>query len=85
MDIGQVIINIIDAILSFSGYLAEEISALTSGFLPEAAVKDVGVLILLAILRIGFDYAKKLLEIFIIIFVAYIIIQILPSIITSLG
>lgn len=84
MDIGQFIKNVVDAILSFSDFIAEEISALTNGFLPEAAVNEVGILILLVILRLGFDYAKKILEILIVIFVIYIVIQLLPSIINSI-
>ena len=47
MDIGQFIINIVEAILSFSEFIAEEISSLTSGFVPEAAVNEIGILILL--------------------------------------
>ncbi|KYC45055.1 MAG: hypothetical protein APG12_00980 [Candidatus Methanofastidiosum methylothiophilum] len=85
MDIGQIIKNIVDAILSFSDFIAEEISALTNGFLPEASVNEVGILILLVILRIGFDYAKKIIEILIVIFAIYIVIQLLPSIINSIG
>lgn len=85
MDIGQIVINIVGAILSFSEFLAEEISSLTNGFLPEGAVNEVGILILLVLLRIGFDYAKKILEILIVIFIVYIVIQLLPSIINSIG
>jgi len=85
MDIGQFIKNVVDAILSFSEFIAEQISALTNGFLPEAAVNEIGILILLVVLRIGFDYAKKLLEIIIVIFIVYIVIQLLPSIINSIG
>ncbi len=85
MDIGQFIKNVVDAILAFSEFIAEQISALTNGFLPEAAVNEIGILILLVVLRIGFDYAKKLLEILIVIFIVYIVIQLLPSIINSIG
>jgi len=85
MDIGQFVINIVEAILSFSEFIAEEISALTNGFLPEGAVNEIGILILLVLLRLGFDYAKKILEILIVIFIVYIVIQLLPSIINSIG
>ena len=85
MDIGQFVINVVEAILSFSEFIAEEISTLTNGFLPEGAVNEVGILILLVLLRLGFDYAKKILEILIVIFIVYIIIQLLPSIINSIG
>lgn len=85
MDIGQFVINVVEAILSFSEFIAEEISSLTNGFLPEGAVNEVGILILLVLLRLGFDYAKKILEILIVIFVVYLVIQLLPSIINSIG
>jgi len=85
MDIGQFVINVVEAILEFSEFIAEEISNLTNGFLPEGAVNEVGILILLVLLRLGFDYAKKILEILIVIFIVYIVIQLLPSIINSIG
>ncbi len=85
MDIGQFVINIVQAILAFSEFIAEEISSLTNGFVPEGAVNEIGILILLVLLRLGFDYAKKILEILIVVFVVYVIIQLLPSIINSIG
>ena len=61
-------------------FIASLISEATAGFIPAGAVDEMGILILLVLIRAGFDFTKKILDILIVIFVIYLVIQLIPSI-----
>lgn len=79
-DVTELIMKIIEMVMSICELLATIISDATAGFVPPAAVDEMGILILLILLRAGFDFTKRILEILIVIFAIYVIIQLIPSI-----
>ncbi|MFQ6088951.1 MAG: hypothetical protein ACE5K0_08635 [Candidatus Methanofastidiosia archaeon] len=81
MGLTDLILRIVETFLEISTFFASELSNLTKDFVPQESIDDIAILILLLILRAGFDFTKKLLEILIIFFAIYVFIQILPSII----
>lgn len=80
----EFVMKIVEMIMDICELMAEMISEFTSGFIPPDAVDEVGILIVLVLLRAGFDFTRKILEILIIIFVIYVLIQLLPSIMAML-
>ncbi|MFQ5892558.1 MAG: hypothetical protein ACE5HW_07175 [Candidatus Methanofastidiosia archaeon] len=81
MDLTELILKIVETFLEISTFFASELSNLTKEFVPQESIDDIAILILLLILRAGFDFTKRLLEILIIFFAIYVFVQILPSII----
>jgi hypothetical protein len=76
----EFILQIVKMVMDICELLADMVSGFTAGFVPPDAVDELGILIILVLLRAGFDFTKKILEILIIIFVVYLVIQLLPSI-----
>jgi hypothetical protein len=76
----EFIMKIVELIMDICELIAEMISGFTAGFIPPEAVDEVGILVILVLLRAGFDFTRKILEILIIIIGIYIFIQLLPSI-----
>jgi hypothetical protein len=75
----EFVMKIVEMVMDICELLADMISELTAGFVPSEAVDEVGILVILILLRAGFDFTKKVLEILIVIFAVYIFIQLLPS------
>ena len=76
----EFIMKIVELIMEVCELIADQISALTSGLVPADAVDELGILVILILVRAGFDFTRKILEILIIIFAIYLLIQLLPSI-----
>ena len=76
----ELIMKIVGMIMEVCELIADQISELTSGFVPSDAVDELGILVILVLVRAGFDFTKKILEILIIIFALYLLIQLLPSV-----
>ncbi|MBU7045032.1 MAG: hypothetical protein HXS54_01235 [Theionarchaea archaeon] len=79
-DVSDFILRLIEMILSLCEFIATLISEATQGFIPPSAVDEMGILILLILFRAGFDFTKKILDILIIIFAIYLVLQLLPPI-----
>ncbi|MGC1122266.1 MAG: hypothetical protein WBA22_14340 [Candidatus Methanofastidiosia archaeon] len=79
-DAKELIMKIIEMIMTICELIAQVISQATQGFVPAEAVDEIGILILLILFRAGFDFTKKILDILIIIFAIYLVIRLLPSI-----
>ncbi|MCK4637733.1 MAG: hypothetical protein KAT49_07635 [Methanomicrobia archaeon] len=84
MDITELILGIIEMMINMAKMIAEAISDATAGIVPPDAVAPLGVLILLVILKAGFDFTKKVMDILIIIFVFYVLIRVIPTILGML-
>ncbi|KYK37106.1 MAG: hypothetical protein AYK18_10865 [Theionarchaea archaeon DG-70] len=76
----EFVMKIVEMIMEICELIADMISGLTSGLVPSEAVDELGILVILILLRAGFEFTKKVLEILIIIFAIYLLIQVLPSI-----
>ncbi|MBU7044530.1 MAG: hypothetical protein HXS47_13140 [Theionarchaea archaeon] len=76
----EFIIKVVGMIMEICELIADQISELTSGLVPSDAVDELGILIILLLLRAGFDFTRKVLEILIIIFALFLFIQVLPTI-----
>lgn len=76
----EFIMKIVGMIMEVCELIADQISELTSGFVPSDAVDELGILVILVLVRAGFDFTKKILEILIIIFALYLLIQLIPSV-----
>lgn len=79
-DARELIMKIVELVISICELIASLISEATAGFIPASVVDEMGILILLILLRAGFDFTKKILEILIVIFAIYVVIQLIPSI-----
>jgi len=80
----EFVMKIVEMVMEICELVADMISELTSGFVPTEAVDELGILIILILLRAGFDFTKKVLEILIAIFAVYLLIQMLPSLLAML-
>ncbi len=76
----EFVMKIVEMVMEICELIADMISGLTSGLVPSEAVDELGILVILILLRAGFEFTKKVLEILIIIFAIYLLIQVLPSI-----
>ena len=81
-DAKELIMKIVELVMNICELLASLISEATAGFIPASVVDEMGILIILILLRAGFDFTKKILEILIVIFAIYVVIQLIPSILT---
>jgi hypothetical protein len=80
MDITELIVDIIEMIIDIAKLIAGAISDATAGIVPPDAVGPLGILILLVILKAGFDFTKRVLDILIIIFFFYVLLRIIPAV-----
>lgn len=80
----EFVMKIVEMVMEICELVADMISELTAGFVPSEAVDELGILIILILLRAGFDFTKKVLEILIAIFAVYLLIQMLPSLLAML-
>jgi len=80
MDITELVLSIIEMVIDIAKMIAGAISDATAGIVPPDAVGPLGILILLVILKAGFDFTKKVIDILIIIFLFYVLIRIIPMI-----
>lgn len=80
----EFIMTIVEMVMEICELIADLISEMTAGFVPSEAVDELGILIVLVLLRAGFDFTKKVLEILIVIFAIYLFIQILPTLLAML-
>ncbi len=80
----EFVMKIVEMVMEICELVADMISELTAGFVPTEAVDELGILIILILLRAGFDFTKKVLEILIAIFAVYLLIQMLPSLLAML-
>jgi hypothetical protein len=80
MDITELVLTIIEMMVDIAKMIAGAISDATAGIVPPDAVGPLGILILLVILKAGFDFTKKVIDILIIIFLFYVLIRIIPMI-----
>jgi len=80
MDITELVLSIIEMVIDIAKMIAGAISDATAGIVPPDAVGPLGILILLVILKAGFDFTKKVIDILIIIFLFYVLIRIIPAI-----
>jgi phage-related protein len=76
----EFIMKIVEMIMQICELIADQISELTAGLVPADAVDELGILVILLLLRAGFDFTKKILEMLIIVFAIFLFIQVLPSI-----
>jgi len=80
MDITELVLTIIEMVVDIAKMIAGAISDATAGIVPPDAVGPLGILILLVILKAGFDFTKKVIDVLIIIFLFYVLIRIIPMI-----
>jgi len=76
----EFIMRIVEMIMEICEIIADQISQFTSGLIPPDAVDELGILVIFIIVRAGFDFTRRIVEILIIIFAFYLFIQVLPSI-----
>jgi hypothetical protein len=76
----EFIMKVVEMIMEICELIAVQISELTAGFVPPDAVDELGILIILLLIRAGFDFTKRIVEILIIIFAIFLFLQLLPSI-----
>lgn len=84
MDIIELVISIIEMMIDMAKIIAGAISDATAGIVPPDAVAPLGILILLVILKAGFDFTKKVIDILIIIFLFYTLIRVIPTVLSML-
>jgi len=80
MEITELVLTIIEMVVDIAKMIAGAISDATAGIVPPDAVGPLGILILLVILKAGFDFTKRVIDILIIIFLFYVLIRIIPTI-----
>jgi len=84
MDIIELVISVIEMMIDMAKIIAGAISDATAGIVPPDAVAPLGILILLVILKTGFDFTKKVIDILIIIFLFYTLIRVIPTVLSML-
>lgn len=80
LSVTEFIMRIVGLIMEMCEIVASEISGMTSGLIPPEAVDEVGILVIFILVRAGFEFTKKVLEILIVVFIIYVFIQMLPSV-----
>ncbi|MHC1605079.1 MAG: hypothetical protein ACXQTP_03815 [Candidatus Methanofastidiosia archaeon] len=81
MDPIELLTRIVQVIFELARSIAEEISHASEGIIPPDAVGVFSVVILLLLIRIGFDFTKKVVDILLIVFGVYLLLAIIPNII----
>lgn len=76
----EFIMKMIGIVMDACELIAAEISTLTQGFIPPEAVDEMGILIIFVLVRAGFEFTKKIVEILIVIIAIYVFLQVLPSV-----
>jgi len=80
MDPIEILTQVISFMFEIAQRIAEEISEASEGVIPPEAVGVFSMVILLVLLRFGFDFTKKIVDILLVIFVIYLFLAILPNI-----
>ena len=80
MDPIELLANIVSIMFGLAESIASEISAASEGVIPPEAVGIFSLVILLALLRLGFDFTKKIVDILLVIFGIYLVLAILPNV-----
>ncbi len=80
MDPIDIISNVLVIMFDVAETVAGEISAASEGIVPPEAVGVFSIVILLVLLRLGFDFTKKIVDILLVIFVIYLALAILPNV-----
>jgi len=81
MDPIELLTNIVAIMFDLAQSIASEISAASEGIIPPEAVGVFSIVILLVLLRLGFDFTKKIVDILLVIFAIYLVLAILPNVI----
>ncbi|MBN1786103.1 MAG: hypothetical protein JW825_03820 [Candidatus Methanofastidiosa archaeon] len=81
MDPIDLLSNIVSIMFGLAESIATEISDASSGIVPPEAVGIFSLVILLALLRLGFDFTKKIVDILLVIFCIYLVLAIIPNVI----
>jgi len=84
MDVIELVTSITKMIIGMAKMIAGAISDATSGMIPPDAVAPIGILILLVVLKAGFDFTKRIIDILIIIFLFYTLIRVIPTVLSML-
>ncbi|MHC1599044.1 MAG: hypothetical protein ACXQT0_05675 [Candidatus Methanofastidiosia archaeon] len=79
MDPVSLLSNIVAIMFSLAQSIAQEISNASEGIIPAEAVGVFSVVILLVLIRAGFDFTKKVIDILLVISCIYLILAILPN------
>ncbi|HPR40970.1 MAG TPA: hypothetical protein PK718_00275 [Candidatus Methanofastidiosa archaeon] len=80
MDPIELLTNIVSVMFDLAESIASEISAASEGVVPPEAVGIFSLVILLALLRLGFDFTKKIVDVLLVIFCIYLVLAILPNV-----
>ncbi len=80
MDPIDIISNVLVIMFDVAERVAAEISAASEGIVPPEAVGVFSIVILLVLLRLGFDFTKKIVDILLVIFIIYLALAILPNV-----
>ena len=81
MDPLAIISQVLAVMFSVAETVASEISAASEGIVPPEAVGVFSIVILLVLLRLGFDFTKKVVDILLVIFVIYLALAIIPNVV----
>ncbi|MDD4281110.1 MAG: hypothetical protein PHW58_02630 [Candidatus Methanofastidiosa archaeon] len=81
MDPLAIISQVLAIMFSVAETVASEISAASEGIVPPEAVGVFSIVILLVLLRLGFDFTKKVVDILLVIFVIYLALAIIPNVV----
>lgn len=85
MEITTLVMAMISMFIEMAKLIARAISNITVGIVPPDAVAPLGILILLVVLKAGFDFTKRILDILIVIFLLYVLLRIFPTIMEAIG
>jgi len=80
MDPIELLTNIVSIMFKLAESIASEISAASEGIIPPEAVGIFSLVILLLLLRLGFDFTKKIVDILLVVFGIYLVLAILPNV-----
>ncbi|MCC7569375.1 MAG: hypothetical protein KO463_07170 [Candidatus Methanofastidiosa archaeon] len=81
MDPLAIISQVLAIMFNVAETVASEISAASEGIVPPEAVGVFSIVILLVLLRLGFDFTKKVVDILLVIFVIYLALAIIPNVV----
>ena len=83
MEITTLVMAIISMLIEMAKLIAGAISDITVGIVPPDVVAPLGILILLVVLKAGFDFTKRILDILIVIFLLYVLLRIVPAVLEA--
>ncbi|RZN44724.1 hypothetical protein EF808_07525 [archaeon] len=79
MDPIDLLARIVAVMFEIAQVIANEISQASKGIIPPQAVGVFSVFILLILVRLGFDFTKKIVDVLLVIFGIYLILAVLPN------